>query len=124
MAWHEVDNWTLPVGVIAADKSLTRISIGAATVRAWRLRRFATATVLINSAPGLVAVHFYEGKEGKRVVTRPGPDDNTLIIRCAAVLRVAGAEHGRYLAHKDADGFLVIDFGNQLPPGWTPQAGR
>jgi len=109
---------------MSVDKKVSRIALGASTVRTWKLQRYFTATVRVNSAPGLVAMQLYTGDEGKRVVTRAHAGDDTLFISCQAVLRVAGAEHGRYLAHKDADGFLVIDFGNQLPQGWVPQVGR
>lgn len=121
--WHDVEERALPRGVIGTDKKCSRVIIGADTVRAWKLDRFSTVTLKKNSAPGLVAFQLHTDDKGTRKLGSAGSGGETLQISCQTVLHEA-QPHTRYLAKREADSLIVVDFSRPVPVGWTPQHGH
>lgn len=119
MTWHALDEKILPKGVVSVDTEKGRVIFGVSTVRAWKLRRFQTVTPMVNSVPGLVAFQLYSDDKGRHILARAKARD-TFSVSCQAALRKAGAERGRYLAHRETDGLIIVDFSRKLPEGWVP----
>ena len=108
--WHKVAERTMPVGVASVDKAVSRFSFGAATVRAWKLRRYQSASPQYNDAPGLVAFQLYKNGVGDRRLLRAGRGGETLAVSCQRTLKRAGAVPGRYKVRKKEAGFLTVNF--------------
>lgn len=106
--WQDIEDRTLPAGVIAVDKYVTHVVFGALTVRAWGLKRYRTISPKLNDNPDLIAFQLYEGDGGTRGLNSCGKAD-TRCVSCASTIRGAGAEKGRYRAHH-RDGWITIDF--------------
>ena len=122
MGWHELDDHSLPSGVVAVDTKGGRVTLGVKTVKTWRLDRFHSVTPLINNAPGLLAFQLHTDDQGKRTLL--SGSSGTLAVACQTYLRQAGAKRGRYLAKLEKGGLIVIDFTTALPQGWLPQKER
>jgi len=109
--WKKVEERKLPRGVVSVSKTKSLLVFGAETVRAWKLEQYRSADVYMNGNPGIVAYQLYDDDTGAHKMTKNRPDRATAMIRCQRALRKAGAEGGkRYLAHRDRDGFIIIDF--------------
>ena len=119
--WHDVDDQVLPVGVVSVDGQKSKVTFGARTVRAWKLLKFKSVTVKTNGVPGLVAFQMYADNRGRRRINMARQKKLTLTIACARTLRIT-EPNGRYLAKKENDGFVIVDFSHRLPQGWRPQA--
>lgn len=110
MSWEKFEKRTvcnrLPVGIVSAGKY--RVTIGAASVAAWRLKRFKTVDAYRNTDERQIALQFHTDDAGDyRLICV----DNTAVVGIAALLREMGITFGRYVATRDRDGFIVIDFG-------------
>jgi len=106
--WYDIEDRTLPAGVITVDKGVTHVIFGAKTVRAWGLKKYETISPKMNDNPDLVASQFYEGEGGKRRLRTRGKAD-TRVVSCANAIRYAGAEPGRYWEQR-RDGWITVDF--------------
>ena len=121
--WHDIDDQILPVGVVSVDGRKNKVTFGARTVRAWKLLKFQSVTVKTNGTPGFVAFQMYSDQQGRRRVNVAKQKKLTLTIACAGALRTT-EPNGRYLAKKQMDGFIVVDFSKRVPAGWMPNAER
>jgi len=119
--WREVEERTMGVGIGSIDVRSSRFSFGAATVRAWNLTRYHSATPLQNDSPGLVAFQMYVNGDGNRRLLRAGRGGETLAVSCQRVLSQAGAKPGRYKMHRDRDGFITVDFARGKPDQFAPR---
>lgn len=108
--WHKVQERTMPLGVASVDKAISRVSFGAGTVRAWKLRRYQSVSPQYNDAPGIVAFQLYKNGIGDRRLIRAGRGGETLAVSCQRTLKRAGAVPGRYKVHKTQAGFLTVNF--------------
>ena len=106
--WHDVEDRTLPTGVVAVDEKVTHIVFGAKTVRHWGLARYKTVSPKANDSPDLIGFQFYEGDGGTRNLNKRGAAD-TRAVSCASVLRNIGVKPGRYRAHH-RNGWITVDF--------------
>ena len=109
--WKKVEERKLPRGVVSTSTRGSRLVIGADTSRAWRLGKYRTVDIYTNDRPEVLAFQLYEDDTGAHKLHEIRPDGATVEISCMRALRRAGAEGGkRYLAHRDRDGFITVDF--------------
>lgn len=106
--WRDVEDRTLPTGVVKVDAAVTRVVFGAKTVRAWGLTRYKTISPKRNDSPDIVAFQLYEGDGGTRSLHKRGKAD-TRVVSCAGMLRGIGVDPGRYRAHHKS-GWILVDF--------------
>lgn len=97
----------LPVGAVSVARSRGSIVFGSASVAAWRLKRFKSANVYRNDTEEQIAVQFFDTDEGDYRACLNG---NTMQVCPASLLRRMGIESARYLASRERDGFIVINF--------------
>jgi len=107
--WHEIRERTLPAGIVSVSTGSTRVVFGTKAMRAWRLWRFHTVTVLYDNEADLVAFQFHENGDGNRVFVKFGLGD-ARYVSCQGLLRIHGVEPGRYRIRKQRDGFFTVDF--------------
>lgn len=106
--WRDVENRTLPAGVVAVNEAVTHVVFGAMAVRSWGLKRYKTISSKLNDNPDLVGFQLYEDDEGTRRLHSRGKAD-TRVVSCASAIRGAGAKPGRYRAHHRS-GWIIVDF--------------
>ena len=122
--WRDIEDRTLPRGVVSvegSERAPDRVLFGAKTVKAWKLDKYRSVTPQENSNPSLIAFQFFKDSRGKRAWSHSGHRGASRAVSCQRSLKNAGAKKGRYLAVRDKDNFVVVDFSHKLPAGWTPQ---
>jgi len=108
--WREIQERTLPAGMVSVSTGSTRVVFGTKTMRAWKLRRFHSVTVLYDDKADLVGFQFHENGDGNRSFVRFGLG-NACYVSCQGLLRTHGVKPGRYHIRKERDTFLTVNFG-------------
>lgn len=110
--WREVKpthrGIPLPPGIVTVYNKCDRVTFGKAAADRWRLCRFKTVKPFIDDESGLAGFQFLRNGDGSACAHKT--EDGALVIYCKGLLREAGAAPGRYRAHRERDGFVVVDF--------------
>lgn len=111
----------LPPGVISVRKKADRITIGAATVRKWRLEDYKTADMLQNDKDGVVGIQLRSDNRGDVIIRQ---QDHAMFISCPSLLRKLKTRPGHYLATRDNPGLIIVNLNTPVGKDWEEKRKR